>query len=231
MVFHHISSNPETLWFCICSRIFSNEKHWVLFHIKHAVMNCWGLGMWPNHSLNSVDLYMTLHCFHALFIAIIQLSRYISNNHLARCWTLSMGSGWKIPDLPPSGWVSQYKRSEERVCIQGVSWMAGNGSSNLSNWYISIWLQRLPTLWTSEIPEIPTPKDSSGNRAFEKCVSGCCSCKCTELHFGFALQWEDLLLRCALWSKDPENQGQVTELKSHAGKQQASGPGHLTERL
>lgn len=81
----------------------------------------------------------------------IQLSRYMSNNHLARCWTLSVGSGWKIPDLPPSGWVSQYKRSEKRVCIQGVSWMAGNGSSNLSNWYISIWLQRLPTLWISQM--------------------------------------------------------------------------------
>lgn len=123
------------------------------------------------------------------------------------------------------------RESVFRVLARWLRMAVKNGSSNLSNWYISIWLQRLPTLWTSEIPEISTPKDSSGNQAFEKCVSGGCSCNCTDLHFGFALQWEDLLLRCALWSKDPENQGQETEVKSHAGKQQTSGPGHLTERL
>lgn len=169
-------------------------------------MSCWALGMWPNYSLNSVDLYTTLHCFCALFIAIIQLSRYISNNHLTRCWPLSVGSG----RYNASGWVSQYKRSEKRVCIQGVKWMAGNGSRNLPNWYISIWLQRWPTLWTFEMPKIPTAKDSSGNHAFEKCVSGCCSCNGTELHVGFALQWEDLLLWS--WELGQAGPGDRTEV-------------------
>lgn len=45
-----------------------------------------------------------------------------------------------------------------------------------------------------------------------------------------------LVLPCSgrTYCSDPENwdkQGQVTELKSHAGKQQTSGPGHLQERL